>query len=50
MINLCMHNEDFNFTIEWLLFSTSHGKIPCFGIGGTVKIVSRINVSILGKY
>ena len=37
MINLCMHNTDFNLTVEWHFFATSHGKSPCDGIGGTVK-------------
>ena len=42
MINLCIHNTDFNFTVEWHLFATSHGKSPCDRIGGTVnRLVDR---------
>jgi hypothetical protein len=36
-INLCNHYNDFGITAEWNFFCTSHGKLPCDGIGGTVK-------------
>ena len=41
-INLCHHEEDFGSRAEWNFFSTSHGKGPCDGVGGTVKrLVAR---------
>jgi hypothetical protein len=36
-LNLCHHKEDFEIDAEWNFFSTSHGKGPCDGVGGTVK-------------
>ncbi len=36
-INLCHHFEDFGVAAEWHFFATSHGKIACDGIRGTVK-------------
>ena len=38
--NLCQHNKDFGFEGTWNFFATSHGKSPCYGIGGTVKRVT----------
>ena len=29
--------NDFDLAAEWTFFATSHGKQPCYGIGGTVK-------------
>ena len=37
MLNLCRHKKDFVIDATWVFFSTSHGKSPCDGIGGTVK-------------
>ena len=37
LIILCHDNSDHDLEAEWNLFSTSHGKSPCDGIGGTVK-------------
>ena len=39
--NLCFHHEDFDIHAEWNFFTTSHGKTPCDGIGGTVKRLVR---------
>ena len=36
-LNLCHHEEDFKTKAEWNFFTTSHGKGPCDGLGGTVK-------------
>ena len=36
-INLCHHFHDFSIECTWNFFSTSHGKSPCDGIGGTLK-------------
>jgi hypothetical protein len=36
-LNLCCHEEDFGIKAEWNFFTTSHGKGPCDGLGGTVK-------------
>ena len=36
-LNLCLHEEDFNWKGNWTFFATSHGKSQCDGIGGTVK-------------
>jgi hypothetical protein len=36
-LNLCHHQEDFGIEAEWNFFTTSHGKGPCDGLGGTVK-------------
>lgn len=36
-LNLCLHFKDFGLKTEWFFFTTSHGKSPCDGIGGTVK-------------
>ena len=38
--NLCFHASDFSVDCEWNFFATSHGKSPCDGIRGTVKIVT----------
>ena len=35
--NLSLHKQDFGLDAEWVFFTTSHGKSPCDGIGGTVK-------------
>lgn len=44
-MNLCHHEEDFEFSAEWNFFATSHGKQPCDGIGGTVKrIVAKASI------
>ena len=36
-INLCHHEKDFDMKAEWHFFATSHGKVPCDGLGGTIK-------------
>lgn len=36
LANIC-HHEDFSLQCEWNFFATSHGKGPCYGIGGVVK-------------
>ena len=36
-INLCHHFHDFSIECTWNFFATSHGKLPCDGIGSTVK-------------
>jgi hypothetical protein len=36
-LNLCHHKQDFGIEAEWNFFTTSHGKGPSDGIGGTVK-------------
>ena len=36
-LNLCHHQQDFNMDSEWIFFATSHGKLPCDGVGGFVK-------------
>ena len=40
-INFCMHYHDFFVDCTWAFFTTSHGKSPCDGIGGTLKWVTR---------
>ena len=35
--NVTHHEEDFGVKCEWIFFSTSHGKGPSDGIGGTLK-------------
>lgn len=35
--NLLHHSEDFGLNAEWNFYATSHGKITCDGIGGTIK-------------
>lgn len=34
LLNLCMHDADFNIKAEWHFFATSHGESTCDGIGG----------------
>ena len=36
-MNLLKYEKDFGDKAEWNVFSTSHGKGACNGIGGTVK-------------
>ena len=36
-INPCNHQNDFGVLAEWYFFTTSHGKGPSDGIGGTIK-------------
>jgi len=36
-VNLCQHEEDFGVAAEWHFSATSHGKVACDGVGGTVK-------------
>ena len=44
-LNLCLRNSDFRVKREWNFFTTSHGKSPCAGIGGTVKqLVTRASI------
>ena len=44
-MNLCCHFEDFAINATWVFFATSHGKLPCDGVGGTVKrIVKRASL------
>ena len=45
ILNLCHHVTDFGITARWSFFTTSHGKSPCGGIGGTVKrLVARASL------
>ena len=37
ILNLCLHEEDFDIPAEWHFFVRSHGKSPSDGIGGTIK-------------
>ena len=37
LINFCYHEEDFGVPAEWHFSATSHGKVACDGVGGTVK-------------
>ena len=37
LINLAFHFHNHKMTAEHNFFATSHGKIPCDGIGGTIK-------------
>ena len=34
--NLCHRKSDYNINGKWLFFTTSHGKQPCKGIGGSI--------------
>lgn len=36
-LNLMYTQDDFDVTMEWNFFCTSHGKNECDGLGGTVK-------------
>ena len=36
-LNFCLHNPESDMTGEWHFFTTSRGKGPSDGIGGTVK-------------
>ena len=36
-LNLTFHKQDFGFNAVWNFFTTSHGKSPCDGCGGTIK-------------
>ena len=38
--NLCNHEADFGIAAEWNFFATSHGKNPCDGIGGNLKLTA----------
>ena len=43
--NVCNHENDHGLKAEWHFFATSQGKIPCYGIGGTVKsLVARASL------
>jgi len=35
--NLSYHKTDFGIEAKWVFFATSHGKQPCYGVGGKVK-------------
>jgi len=36
---------DYSVKAEWNFFATSHGKIPCDGIGGTVmRLAARASL------
>lgn len=37
VLNLYMHQKDFDIPAEWHFFPTAHGKGPCDGLGGAVK-------------
>ena len=39
-VNRAYHEEYCGFSAEWHFSSTSHGKGPCYGVGGTVKRVA----------
>ena len=35
---------------KWVLFATSHGKQPCYGIGGTLKrLVSNASLQCINN-
>ena len=36
-LNLTFHQSDFGIKASWSFFTTSHGKSPCDGIGGSVN-------------
>ena len=38
-MNLLYYEKDHGISAEWHFFTTSHGKGPCDGIGGTVKLL-----------
>ena len=38
-INLCHHQQDFNMDAEWIFFATTHGKSPCDGVVGLLKVM-----------
>ena len=38
--NLCHHLSDFGIEAEWNFFATSHGKNPCDGVGGCLKMAA----------
>ena len=49
--NLCFHASDFDVNCEWNFFTTSDGKSPCDGIGGTVKrLRARAIIQEIVKY
>ena len=39
--NLCCHRDDFDVYAKWYFFATAHGKGPCDGLAGTIKILIR---------
>ena len=39
-LNLCFHLHDFDINCKWNFFATTHGKLVCDGIGGTVKQIT----------
>ena len=39
-MNLCHHSVDFGFEAEWHFLATSHGKGPCDGVGGLLKMMA----------
>ena len=42
---LFRHEEDFGLRVQWSLFATAHGNLPCDGIGGTVqRLVSKASL------
>ena len=45
MLNLFFHRSGFKLSASWSFFATSHGKLPCDGVGGTVKrLVARASL------
>ena len=44
-LNLTLHQQDFGLSANWTFFASSHGKSPCYGIGGAVKrLTARANL------
>lgn len=45
--NLSHYREDFGVPVEWNFFATAHGKGPCDGVGGAVKMrASRASLQL----
>ena len=50
LYNLCHHKLDYNMDAKRVLFATSHGKQPCYGIGGTLKrLVSNASLQCINN-
>ena len=42
--NLCFHASDFSIDCKWNFFATSHGKLPCDGIGTMKRVTARASL------
>ena len=50
-VNLCYHEIDHGIQAQWHFFTTSHGKSPYDGIGGTTKqLVARESLRATENY